>query len=68
MTKQGVRDLGGNNRRPRVHEPIPRRVRRSICAHSRMTHSAAGLTCIDCGASAEMVYDYVYDHHYRVWR
>lgn len=66
LTRQGVRDLGGNDRRPvkqKVHA-----VARSICGHwnAQELHDERH-RCLDCGATSHFEYDYIADTHYEVW-
>jgi hypothetical protein len=54
-TKQGVRDLGGNARRPIPKVELPSDAYRSRCRHparaQRMNGCGFYVTCNDCGQS-----------------
>jgi hypothetical protein len=54
-TKQGVRDLGGNDRRPSPkRKDLPVGVKRNMCRHpvaAQLERSSGHVTCTDCGES-----------------
>jgi len=65
VTKQGVRDLGGNDRRPvrRQQRLLPRH----LCAHANADKRGEHFYCEDCGSWTSTNYDYIYDIRYESW-